>query len=243
MNTSSRFSSYEASVQKPTISASLHIPGISLVGGRYLSHFLAVVRNILPPALDFLRDVAISPDIVLNAALSLGATSMTNLTGSYTCPGLSTAKIVWSTDGTHKVQALRYAAKALSFATSDTSSQSASSLVMAHLILLYVEMELGTFEGLRRYLTSMNKLIQSEKHRLTSSKSGQEIMRGVEHSCAVLRVVAGLWSEGNIELPDAVNLSPQPRSAMTPTGHLHRLGNEAIMSEVRMVHFSILQMY
>jgi hypothetical protein len=216
---------------------------MSLVDGRYLSHFFAVVRHILPPALEFLRDVAISPDIVLNAALSLGAASMANLKGSYTCPGLNPRRIVWSTDRIHKVQALRYAAKALSLATSDASSHSAGSLVTTHLILLYVEVELGTFEGLRGYLTSMNKLLQSKKHRVTNSPSGKEIMRGVEHSCAVLRIVAGLWSEGDIELPDAVNLWPQPRSVMTPTGLVHRLGNEAIVSEVRMVHFSVLQMH
>jgi hypothetical protein len=216
---------------------------LSLADSKYLSHFFAVVRHILPPDLDFLQDVAISPEIVLNAALALGAASLANLRGSYTCPGPKSRRIVWSTDRIHKAQALYYAAKALSLATSDTSSQSVSSLVTTHVILLFVEVELGTFEGLRRYLTSMNKLVQCEKHRLINSVSGKAIMRGVDHSRAVLRIVAGLWSEGDIELPDAVNLWPQHPSAMTPTGRVHRLGNDAIVSEVRMVHFSVLQMH
>jgi hypothetical protein len=244
MSTGSGLSSHDTSNEKSAIPISLHLPGLSLADARYLSHFLAVVRHILPPTLEFLRDVAISPDIVLNAALSLGAASLANLRGSYTCPGLNARRIVWSTDGIHKVQALRYAAKALSLATSGAFSQSVNSLVTTHLILLYVEVELGTYEGLRRYLTSMNNLVHPEKHRLTSSESGQQVIRGVEHSRAVLQFVAGLWPERDVELPNAIKLWPQPQSAMTSgLGLVHRLGNDAIVSEVRMVNFSVLQMY
>jgi hypothetical protein len=116
---------------------------------------------------------------------------MAHLTGNYTCPWLSAARTFWSIDKIHKAQAFRYAAKALSLTTSDASSHTMSSLITTHLILLYVEVELGTYRNLHCYFASMRVLVLSAKHRLESSDSGKEILHGVEYSRASLRFVAG----------------------------------------------------
>jgi hypothetical protein len=105
-----------------------------------------------------------------------------------------------------------------------------------------MEVELCTYKNLHCYLTSMKGLVLSGKHRLGSRDSGKEITHGVEYSCAVLRFVAGPWSKCDVELLDTLNLWPQPRSAITTgVGLVHRLGNEVIMSEVRMVCCSTIQ--
>ncbi|KAH6988840.1 hypothetical protein BKA56DRAFT_611126 [Ilyonectria sp. MPI-CAGE-AT-0026] len=197
-----------------------------------------MVLQVLPPHLNFRQNAAISPEVVLNAAMSLGAANMANLKGTYTCRRWGTKKTVWSTDRSHKVEALRYAGKALSLAAKSTS-QGIGSLVTAHLILMYVEVELGTFEGLRRYLASIKDLVVSEQHRLDSCESGQELIRGVEHSRAVLRFVAGPWTLPEL---DATNLWVRPGCGLSSSaGLVHRLGNCALFVGCRIFTFQGLQ--
>jgi hypothetical protein len=113
-------------------------------------------------------------------------------------PCLRAVMNFWSIDKLHKAQAFRHAAKALSLTTNDASFPTMGSPVTTHLILLCVEVELCTYENLHCYLTCMKSLVLSAKHRLESSDSGKEIMHGFEYPRAVLRFVAGPWSECDV---------------------------------------------
>lgn len=208
----------------------------------YLSHFVRVVSEILPPTLRFLQGAAISPDLVLNAALSLGAASLANFKGSYTCYESRPNKISWSIDGHHRVKALHYAGKALSLAAK-SSKLDIDSLITSHLILSYVEVELGTFQGLRHYITSINALVLCDRNKQVGCIPRQELMQGVQHTRAVLQFVAGPWTHQQAESDIIWSCTIPIGHGPSDPGLFHRLGNAAMLMGCRLIVFRSLKVY
>lgn len=64
-------------------------------------------------------------------------------------------------------------------------------LVATNLLLSFVEMEMGTFEGLRRYLKSIGQLIFRTHHKLEVPKCSSKLLPGITSSRAILKHVAG----------------------------------------------------
>lgn len=108
-------------------------------------------------------------EIVLYAAMATSAANLARLHGKYVPSGSRNASTAtWVPEPSHKLKAFFYAGKALSLATRQAEVD-AGILIPAQVLLSMVEAELGTFEGLRRYLDSLGCLVSRSRDELVGS--------------------------------------------------------------------------
>ncbi|KAJ4207135.1 hypothetical protein NW767_002386 [Fusarium falciforme] len=124
--------------------------------------------------------------------MAIGAANLANLQGSYT-HYQSTGLQLWVPDHRHRLDALNYAGKALSLATRGPLV-GVDVLVSAHILLSFVELELGTFDGLHRYLGSLDDLVYKTKDRLLGYERGQDLLTAAVHARTTQRYIVGPWS-------------------------------------------------
>ncbi|KEZ38967.1 hypothetical protein SAPIO_CDS10319 [Scedosporium apiospermum] len=115
---------------------------------------------------------------------------MANLQGIFMKSSRNPASSPWAPNHTHKISALQYTGTALSLARREVV-QGVDVLVATNLLLSFVEMEMGTFEGLRRYLKSIGQLIFRTHHKLEVPKCSSKLLPGIASSRPILKHVAG----------------------------------------------------
>ncbi|RMJ11953.1 hypothetical protein CDV36_008404 [Fusarium kuroshium] len=157
-----------------------------------MTHFAIHVCDILPPSLEAMSIAARGKSTLHNASMAIGAANMANLQGSYT-RNQSTSLQAWVPDPHHRLDALKYAGKALSLARRDQII-GVDVLVSVHLLLSFVELELGTFDGLHRYLSSLDDLIYKTKDKLLGYEKGQDLLVAAVHARTTQRYIVGPWS-------------------------------------------------
>ncbi|KAH7260007.1 hypothetical protein B0J15DRAFT_444474 [Fusarium solani] len=171
-------------------------PSPRLFGGSreelYMTHFASHVCDILPPSLEAVSTAAKGKSVLQNAAMAIGAANLANLQGSYT-RHQSTGPQLWIPDPRHRLDALNYAGKALSLARRGQLI-GVDVLVSAHLLLSFVELELGTFDGLHRYLSSLDDLIYQTRDKLLDCEKGQDLLVAAVHARTTQRYIVGPWS-------------------------------------------------
>jgi hypothetical protein len=170
---------------------------LSSTDRRYLSHFVHHVVQIMPANQDTMLSLVSGSVPALQAAMAIGAASLANLQGKYSMntPKLSDDDYSWTSDRCHKIHALDYAGRSLStIAHAHHRSVAASgigTLIATHIMLSLVELELGTFEGLRRYLNIADHLVFDNYRALLASDQGRKVLRGVVNTRALQRFLAG----------------------------------------------------
>lgn len=133
----------------------------------------------------------------LQAAMAIGAASLANLQGKYSTntPTVSDDDYTWTSHRRHRINALDYTGKALSTIAYAQDHNAAASdigtLVATHIMLSFVELELGTFEGLRRYLDSADHLVCDNYKTLLGSSQGRKVLQGLANTRALHRSLAG----------------------------------------------------
>ncbi|KAI8667462.1 hypothetical protein NCS56_00882200 [Fusarium sp. Ph1] len=171
-------------------------PGPRLFGGSkeelYMTHFAVHVCDILPRSLEAVSNAAKGKVVLQNAAMAIGAANLANLQGSYT-RHQRTGLQSWVPDHRHRLDALNYAGKALSMATRGPLA-GVDVLVSTHILLSFVELELGTFDGLHRYLSSLDELIYKTKDKLLGCERGQDLLVAAVHARTTQRYIVGPWS-------------------------------------------------
>ncbi|UPL03957.1 hypothetical protein LCI18_014891 [Fusarium solani-melongenae] len=171
-------------------------PRPSLFGGSkeelYMTHFAVHVCDILPRSLEAVSTAAKGKAVLQNATMAIGAANLANLQGSYT-RHQSTGLQLWVPDHRHRLDALNYAGKALSLATRGPLV-GVDVLVSAHILLSFVELELGTFDGLHRYLGSLDDLVYKTKDKLLGYEKGQDLLTAAVHTRTTQRYIVGPWS-------------------------------------------------
>lgn len=161
-----------------------------------MTHFAVHVCDILPPSLEAVSTAAKGKAVLQNATMAIGAANLANLQGSYT-RHQSTGLQLWVPDHRHRLDALNYAGKALSLATRGPLV-GVDILVSAHILLSFVELELGTFDGLHRYLGSLDELIYKAKYKLLGYEKGQDLLVAAVHARATQRYIVGPWSASTV---------------------------------------------
>ncbi|KAH7362999.1 hypothetical protein B0T11DRAFT_90180 [Plectosphaerella cucumerina] len=170
---------------------------LSSTDRRYLSHFVHHVVQIMPANQHTMLSLVSGSVPALQAAMAIGAASLANLQGKYSMnsPKLSDDDYSWTSNRCHKIHALDYAGRSLStIAYAHHRSVAASgigTLIATHIMLSLVELELGTFEGLRWYLNIADHLVFDNYKTLLESNQGRKVLRGVVNTRALQRFLAG----------------------------------------------------
>ncbi|KAH8660296.1 hypothetical protein BX600DRAFT_467520 [Xylariales sp. PMI_506] len=175
-----------------TFPRSLTFPGLAHQDMKYLAHFANHAANNLPPSFGDLLRGTFGSEVIFSAAMALGAANLANLQGRLTSDAKIPAKTVWDPDIHHKLNSLKYAGNALSLTRSQPSGPM-SIIVISHLLLSFVETELGTFGGLRRYVATISNLILSTWRDVFSNECEVQILRSVIEVRSMLGFSAGPW--------------------------------------------------
>jgi hypothetical protein len=163
-------------------------PGLSPTDHKYMFHFTNHVVHLLPSKASTIMSLTQGSDLALRAAMAVSAANLANIQGQYSSSRDALEAFHWASDRRHRINALGYAGEALSMAT---SHQSLDVIVATHLMLSFVELELGTYEGLQRYLSSVDKLIYKTSDELLRGKHGREILCGLVYTRSRQRFIAG----------------------------------------------------
>ncbi|VUC30147.1 unnamed protein product [Clonostachys rosea] len=124
------------------------------------------------------------------AAMAISAANLANLQGMFVYDSPLQSGYSWIPESRHRFRSLAYAGKALEIAT-DCRSTDISTLLAAHLMLTFVELELGSFEGLRYYISTVDGLVYNTHNELLQEKYGPEILCGLFDARSVQKFVAG----------------------------------------------------
>lgn len=157
-----------------------------------MTHFAIHVCDILPSSLEAVSSAAKGKAVLHNAAMAIGAANLANLQGGF-ARHQSTGLQIWIPNPRHRLDALNYAGKVLSLATRGPRV-GVDVLVSAHILLSFVELELGTFDGLHRYLGILDDLIYKTKDKLLGYEKGQDLLIAAVNSRTTQRYIVGPWS-------------------------------------------------
>jgi hypothetical protein len=195
---------------------------------QYLAHFSTHVIDKLPFNFRGLFHLAKGSKIVMSAAIALGAANLANLKGRSIKSSSISSRPIWQPEVECKLQGLRYTEVVFSLATA-CFKDDMSALIVAHLLLLFVETELGTYGGLRQYMTSINRLLQSANDEFYRSNRYRCLAQAVSDACEVMQCLAGPWnlpvqlhsgdSRPNHALEDTLSSDP---------ARIYKLGTQAM---------------
>ncbi|CAG9996306.1 unnamed protein product [Clonostachys byssicola] len=175
---------------QPTIFPNLSYPGLTSNDHSYLAHFTNHVAHILPTSTETIMSVLNGSYLARYAAMAISAANLANLRGTFVYDSPLQIGYSWIPDSRHRFRSLAYAGKALEIAT-DCRSTDISTLLAAHLMLTFVELELGSFEGLRYYISTVDGLVYNTHSQLLREKHGPEILCGLFDARSVQKFVAG----------------------------------------------------
>jgi hypothetical protein len=195
----------------------------------YLWYFENKLFKKIPPYLEIIKDVAMGSDVIISAFMALSAADLAVNLGDYVESCKANRGIIWAPKRTHELAAYQHVQNALTSITAPAGPD-IRTLLAAHLILLFVELTLGTYSGLRNHISSIDTLVGHNKSRLQSTREGQDILRGIANARVIMKPLAGpwepageenaLWTELNADLCD-------------PSVILQDIGAKAIMISQR----------
>ena len=178
---------------------SLTYTDISATDHKYLSHFVNHVVQIIPADKDTMLTLISGSGLALKAAMAIGAANLANLQGKYSHSLQTSDDYLWIPNRGHRINALDYAATALSMAIHRRGA-GIGTLVVSHLMLSFVELELGTFEGLRWYQASVDGLVYQNYRELLGRDSGRQLVRSLANTRSLQRFLAGPMGPRSREL-------------------------------------------
>ncbi|KAI8717959.1 hypothetical protein NCS52_00873400 [Fusarium sp. LHS14.1] len=215
------------------------LPRPSLLGGSkeelYMTHFAIHVCNILPSSLEAVSSAAKEKTVLHNAAMAIGAANLANLQGGYT-RHKSTGLQIWIPNPRYRFDALNYAGKVLSLATRGPRV-GVDVLVSAHILLSFVELELGTFDGLHRYLGILDDLIYKTKDKLLGYEKGQDLLIAAVNSRTTQRYIVGPWSTSTAPSERETFWLGLERQVLTDSVSFQKAGSDAylLIQRIRLI--------
>ncbi|KAL3965566.1 hypothetical protein ACCO45_002570 [Purpureocillium lilacinum] len=138
------------------------------------------------------------------------------------------------------VTAFRYVGNALSLAAKRHSPDVAV-LVLAQILLSFVELELGTFDGLRRYLHSIDDLVYENQHDLLTCPNGSSLLGVVSDCRSFHRFMCGPWTtQPPLSKVDRFWARLESRS-VSEEALLQKIGSDALLMLNRLSLFESLR--
>lgn len=222
------------------LSLGLQDTSLSATSRKYLTHFATHVTGLLPRSMEPVRGFLVGSDIALCAAIAVGAAHMANLHGKYTTRFRTGGTHLWVPDVGHRVTAFRYVGNALSLAAKRHSPDVAV-LVLAQILLSFVELELGTFDGLRRYLHSIDDLVYENQHDLLTCPNGSSLLGVVSDCRSFHRFMCGPWTtQPPLSKVDRFWARLESRS-VSEEALLQKIGSDALLMLNRLSLFESLR--
>lgn len=204
----------------------------------YLKHFNSHVVQILPLKPDALRHYAKGAEVVLYAAMALGAANLANFQGSFSKTPEAPGRWKWHHDQVHKVNALQYTGKALSLAKSEALGE-LGDLMAASLLLSYVETQVGTFAGLRQYICGIEDLTVKTHAQIHGCDHGNGLLTGAVNTRVMGKYLTGPWrldepSEGGDPFWTELELWSVSQSVL-----VQKIGSEAFIFSIHVTLLAV----